>query len=101
MYTFNRERKKINPKEFLSYSISIFLFIVGILFYIWPYFNILNINYKFEKLLKERAKLIQNNNLLKIELASLKSLERVEDMAKSQLGLVFPDEKQVILVKIE
>jgi len=41
MYTFNRERKRINPKEFLSYSISIFLFIVGILFYIWPYFNIL------------------------------------------------------------
>lgn len=101
MHTFNRERKRINPKDFLSYFISIFLFIAGVLFYIWPYFNILNINYKFEKLLKERAKLIQNNNLLKIELASLKSLERVEDVAKSQLGLVFPDKKQVILVKIE
>jgi len=99
MYTFNRERKNINTGEFLIYSTCIFLFIAGVLFYIWPYINILNINYDFEKLLKERAKLIQSNKLLKIEMASLKSLDRVENIASTQLGLSFPHEGQIVIIK--
>jgi cell division protein FtsL len=98
MYTFGRERRNINYGELLIYSICIFFFITGVLFYIWPYNNILNINYEFEKLLKERAKLIQSNKLLKIEMASLKSLDRVEDIATAQLGLSFPHEGQVVII---
>ena len=101
MYTFNRERRNINPGEFLTYSVCVFLFITGVLFYIWPYINILNINYKFEKLLKERAKLVQSNKLLKIEMASLKSLDRVENIATTQLGLSFPQDGQIVIIKSE
>ena len=101
MYTFNRERRNINPGEFLTYSVCVFLFITGVLFYIWPYINILNINYKFEKLLKERAKLVQSNKLLKIEMASLKSLDRVENIATTQLGLSFPQDGQIVIIKGE
>ncbi len=99
MYTFNRERRKIEPKEFLFYSGSILLFITAILFYIWPYVNILNINYEFERLHKERAKIAQNNNLLKIEMASLKSLDKVEETAYTRLGLIFPQDGQVVIIK--
>ena len=101
MYTFNRERRNINPGEFLTYSVCVFLFITGVLFYIWPYINILNINYKFEKLLNERAKLVQSNKLLKIEMASLKSLDRVENIATTQLGLSFPQDGQIVIIKSE
>jgi len=99
MYTFNRERRNINLSEFVTYFVCIFLFITGVLFYIWTYINILNINYDFEKLLKERSKLIQSNKLLKIEMASLKSLDRVENIAGTQLGLSFPHEGQVVIIK--
>lgn len=99
MYTFNRERKKIEPKEFLFYSVSILFFIAAVLFYIWPYVNILNINYEFERMLKEKAKLTQSNNLLKIELSSLRSLDKVEEIAYTQLGLIFPQEGQVVIVR--
>jgi cell division protein FtsL len=101
MYTFNRDRRKIEPKEFLFYSASILFFIAAILFYIWPYVNILDINYEFERLHKERARLMQNNNLLKIEMASLKSLDKVEETAYSRLGLIFPQDGQVVIVKAE
>ena len=101
MYTFSRERKKINPKEFLAYSISIFFFVAGVLFYIWPYIYLLDINYEFERLIKEKSKLIQSNSLLKVELASLKSLDRVEEVAHTQLGLVFPLEGQIVIIKAD
>lgn len=98
MHTFYREREKNNFKEFLYYYISIVILIIGVLFYIWPYIHILNINYEFERLLKEKMKLIQNNKVLKIELASLKSLDRVENIAITRLGLTFPEEGQMVYV---
>lgn len=98
MHTFYREREKNNLKDFLSYYISIVILIIGVLFYIWPYIHILNINYEFERLLKEKTKLIQNNKVLRIELASLRSLDRVENIAITRLGLIFPEEGQIVYV---
>jgi cell division protein FtsL len=39
------------------------------------------------------------NKQIKVEVASLKSLSRIESIAKNQLGLINPEPGQVIFIK--
>lgn len=74
------------------------IFCTGILIAFY-YTQVLITGYKIYRLEKELAVLQQETNQLNEQILRLTSLERVERIATTKLGMVRPDSKSVVLVK--
>lgn len=73
--------------------------LVVILFYVWQHVQVVRLGYQVESLAGERAGLIRQQKELRVEVARLKSLRRVEEIARRQLGLGSPKSGQVIVIE--
>jgi len=70
-----------------------------VLFYVWQHIQVVRLGYEIERLQVERLALIRQENELRFEVARLKSLRRVEEIGRRQLGLTSPVAGQVILLQ--
>ncbi len=75
------------------------LVLVGVLFYVWQHIQVVRLGYQIEHLQGERIALTRQEKGLRFEVARLKSLRRVEEIARHQLGFTSPRPGQVILVE--
>ena len=93
-----RKKKARNPKVLAACLIFMGLFIVELLFYTWCRVQCIQVRYEISELgtHQEQLKRLQDN--LKIELARLKSPQRIAKIARQQLGLVVPTSKQLIII---
>jgi cell division protein FtsL len=66
-----------------------------LLFYAWQHFECIQIRYQVEQLESQRAKTVELNEQLHLEVASLRSPMRVDTIARNQLGLTVPVPGQV------
>ena len=66
-----------------------------LLSYAWQHFECIQIRYQVEQLESQRAKAMQLNQQLHLEVASLRSPMRVDTIARDQLGLTVPVPGQV------
>jgi cell division protein FtsL len=57
------------------------------------------LSYKMDSLRTTRAETDELNRRLKVELATLRSLARIEDKARHELGMVAPGRDQVLLAR--
>jgi len=74
------------------------LFIGELLLYTWSRVQCVRIRYEISEKAKEQNRLLAFQDNLKIELARLKSPQRIAEIAKSKLGLIIPKASQMILV---
>ena len=72
------------------------LFIGELLFYTWCRVQCTRTGYEISQATERHAALLALQNKLKIELARLKSPERLERIAKEQLGLGSPKAGQIV-----
>lgn len=92
-----RKRKLVSEmKPILLVGGILFL---GLLFYVWQHLQVVRFGYQLEQLRATRATLIQEGKELRVELGRLRSLKRVEQLARSKLGMVNPVPGQVIFVE--
>lgn len=80
---------------FLVVSCTIFLILV-LTFYIWHQMESVRIGYEIGKLEEKVLTLRKEVEELEAKKASLLSLERVEKIAKEDLNMVEPEEKQLV-----
>jgi len=66
-----------------------------LLFYAWQHFECIQIRYQVEQLESQRAKTVQLNQQLHLEVAALRSPMRVDTIAREELGLTVPVPGQV------
>ena len=71
------------------------LFLQG-LFYVWCRVQCVNAGYAIEQEKSRHETLLKVRRTLNIELARLKSPERIETIAKSRLGLIMPDAQRTV-----
>jgi cell division protein FtsL len=91
-------RKKTRVK--LSHCIIVSLVFMAIaLMYVWFHVKITRLNYAIADEIAVRNKLTEENRRLKVERAALKSSHRIEEVAKTQLGMYYPDKDQVVFVR--
>lgn len=74
------------------------LVLAGALFYVWQHTRVVRLGYEIERLRETRASLVQESKALRLEIGQLRALKRVEEIARTQLGMVTPRPGQVILV---
>jgi cell division protein FtsL len=88
-------RKKITKKEILIGVVSTLFIITLLTFYIWHQAETVRLGYKTRELEAEISNLKKEIDQLEAEKASLLSLERVEQIAKSKLRMKPPEEHQI------
>ena len=78
-------------------GLGILVFLFGLLF-AWQHFQCVRNGYQIEQLKTERVALEEWNHQLRLEQASLVDPQRIDTLARRELGLVAPNPQQVIRV---
>ncbi len=84
--------------EFFSTVALGVLVLVAALLYVWQHVYVVRLGYEIERLRETQAALVQENKALKLEMGQLRSLKRVEEIARKRLGMVTPTPGQVVLI---
>lgn len=72
--------------------------LLGALFHVWQHIHVVRQGYELERLRALHGTLIQENKALRLEAGQLRSLRRVEEIARTRLGMVTPRPTQVVIV---
>ncbi|MDH5761526.1 MAG: cell division protein FtsL [Nitrospinota bacterium] len=91
----------VSPREFGVVVLTGFLFLACALVYVWPNVKMVNLAYEFQEQKRLHQDLIQKNNLLKLERDSLMSLDRIQYLAESQIGMKEPEPGQVVTILLK
>jgi len=92
---------KFSTRPMLRYLL-VALLVVGILLgYLWQQVQATRMGYMIEELKRVKAGLAEANRELQLEATRLRSLDRIESISKTQLGLVFPEKDEIVLLKEE
>jgi cell division protein FtsL len=86
----------------LGYSTWIFittLLMAVALLYVWCHIHMTELEYQIAQELSSQAQLAEDQAKLKLELATLKSPQRIETIAREKLQMTYPGREQVILLK--
>jgi cell division protein FtsL len=71
------------------------LIALGAFLYAWQHFETIQLRYQLESLRSERSQAAELNQELKLEMAGLRAPERIDMIARRQLGLTAPVPGQV------
>lgn len=82
----------------MTYLVIMLVFIAELLFYTWCRVQSVKMKYDIAELTETSRKLSAMQDSLKIELARLKSPQRIAKIARTQLGLITPTPKQTIVL---
>ncbi len=75
------------------------LVIAGLLLYVGGKVKIMRLGYQIDALEREKEDLERTNRSLRIEVSSLTSPARIEEIATKKLGMIRPPEDAVVVVK--
>jgi cell division protein FtsL len=73
--------------------------VLVLLFSAWQTFELVRHGYVIQRLERERAAEEEINRHLRLEIESLRSPQRIEDVATKELRLVAPDRTQAIVIE--
>ncbi|MGQ9693266.1 MAG: cell division protein FtsL [Thermodesulfobacteriota bacterium] len=89
----------VNRHLLILAMIIAFLVITCSLFYVWANQQRVSLGYEISRVSEEAQELIEENKKLRLELAALKSPDRLEKKALQELGFVTPQNGQIIIVR--
>ncbi len=75
------------------------MFMAITLVYVWFRISITKIDYRIAEEMHRSDSLLEENRKLKVEIATLKSPRRIESIARTKLGMRYPERDQVIFLK--
>ncbi|MGD1152116.1 MAG: cell division protein FtsL [Syntrophales bacterium] len=85
----------------IKYSNFIFVTLVLMavaLIYVWSHIHMTELEYMVAAEMSIKEKLVEEQRKLKVEIATLKSPQRLEAIAKEQLQMTYPTRDQVIIL---
>jgi len=90
--------KKTGLKLAAIWSVIVVLFITELFLYTWCRVQCVKTGYEISKETDRRIKLSSLQNNLKVEIAHLKSPQRIARIATMQLGLIIPTPEKMIII---
>jgi len=78
--------------------VMVLLTLVSI-FHVWSRVKVIDLNLRLADVNGQVKEVQQEQNRLKLEVASLKTPARIEVLAKGDLGMALPTDQQVVIVK--
>lgn len=94
-----KRKMKTSTMKTSTLIILVVVVITEVFFYTWCHVQSTHMGYRITSQLKQEKELKALQEKLRLELAQLRTPERIMKIASRQLGLVLPDTDQVIVVK--
>ncbi len=79
--------------------LSLLVLVAVALVYVWSHLHNTQLKYQIAEEMTVRDNLMEENRRLKMEIATLKSPQRIESIARDKLKLQYPEREQVVLIK--
>jgi cell division protein FtsL len=89
-------REKVRPHKKGRYILVLALVALMAIILLSRFSMITESQYRIEKLKNELKNIEEQNQRLKVEVANLKSVARIEDIAKNKLNMIEPDSHQIV-----
>jgi len=89
----------MKASSMVRFFIACILVMASLLVYVWYHSSVIDLGYQVQKLKKEEKALRKEYRQLLIKVASLASLDRIEQIAAEKLGMIYPSGKEVVLVQ--
>ncbi len=96
MATDARETRGLRVSTFL---LTLLVMVAVALVYVWSHLHNTQLKYQIAEEMTVRDNLMEENRRLKMEIATLKSPQRIESIARDKLRLQYPEREQVVLIK--
>jgi len=95
----SKPNRKIRPQQPIAvWIVLLVVFISEMLLYTWSRVQCMRLGYGISAAIEKQRELLMLQHNLKIELAHLKSPERITKIAKERLGLRPPKPEQTITI---
>jgi cell division protein FtsL len=91
--------KRIKLNLLILFTLLMFFFIGGSLFYVWSRIQVIQLGYEISNAMKGERTLTEANKKLRLEIATLKSFSRIEKLALEELKMAKPKPEQVIVIR--
>ena len=95
-----KEKDRARARELRRLLIYGAAIVVPLLVYVWQRVEFLRVSYRVEALKRERQDLQEKNKQLTVERSFLTSPDRIEHLARTQLGLIDPPPSDVRRVQV-
>ena len=65
---------------------------------VWQHTASINMRYRISALQKEKRAMLEENHMLRIQAAQLKSFPRIKSIAEESLGFSYPDKNNILYI---
>jgi len=91
-----READDKSRRDYLVVTVLAGMFLFGLFTYAWQHYQWIQYGYRIEEAQKKKEQLAESGRQLQLERASLRSPQRIDAIARRDLGMVFPAPGQVV-----
>ena len=88
----------VTTREYRVVLVAVVGLMVVAMVFVWSNVRLVGLAYEYQTLDKIRRSLLRENHLLHVESESLRSLDRVQLLAKNKIGLREPESRQIVTV---
>ena len=93
-----RETDTKHRREYLGVTCLFSAFLVCLLFYGWQHYRWIQNGYRLEEANKQHEKLAEIGRQLRLERESLRNLQRIDEIARRDLGMGMPAPGQLVIL---
>ncbi len=93
-----RQVDRIRARDLMLAVLLSTVVLLPVLAYVWQNVEWIQIGYRIEKLKGRHDRLVETQQRLRLEKATLESLARIEQVSRTQLGLSAPPDGMVVLM---
>ncbi|MDP6476446.1 MAG: cell division protein FtsL [Nitrospinaceae bacterium] len=95
---FIKTRFHVASREFRMVLVAVAGLMIGAMAFVWSNVRLVSLAYEHQSVNKVHKELLRENHLLRVERESLRSLDRIQSLAKNKIGLREPESGQIVTV---
>jgi len=96
-----READAKSHRDYLIVTVLAGMFLIGLFAYGWQHYQYIQIGYRIEEAQKKKQQLAETERQLRLERASLRNLQRIDWIARNELGMVAPAPGQLVILNAD
>ena len=93
-----KNKFRATNREYRMVFIAIAGLMIAAMAFVWSNIRLVGLAYEYQMLNKAQKNLLRENHLLHVERESLRSLDRIRLLAKKEIGLREPENRQIVTV---
>jgi cell division protein FtsL len=94
-----READTKSHRDYVIVTALASIFLFGLFAYGWQHYRWIQYGYRIQAAQKQREQLVEIGQQLRLERASLRSVQRIDAIARRELGMVVPSPGQLVTLR--